>query len=615
MSQSGLATTLDFKNRRECNVVRSADNGNQITVCGWVYRYRDQGGVLFVDLRDRSGVVQVVFDMAIDAELLKKAESLRGEDVIAVIGKVRLRDKNAINPKLATGEIEIVATALELLSKAKPSPIPLDEHDQEASEELRLEYRFLDLRRKPMQEALRVRHEFIRTVRNFLDGEGFWEIETPILNKSTPEGARDFLVPSRLNAGEFYALPQSPQIFKQLLMVAGSERYYQIARCFRDEDLRKDRQPEFTQIDIEMSFIDKEMIMALNERMIAAAMQSAFGVTIDARPERITYHDAMELYGNDKPDTRFAMQLTELGDWAALTEFKVFKGAAETGRLKALCVPGGASLSRKDIDDLTQWVMQDYKAKGLAWVKVSETGLESLITKFLPEAAQQELLKRTGAKAGDIIFFAGDRADIVFATLSALRLKLAEKLNLIPDTYKALWVVDFPLFDWNHETESLLSVHHPFTAPVPEDAHIVKEAANAESITPEMQKALLKVRSDAYDFVLNGVEIGGGSLRIHESDLQQAIFRLLKISDAEAESRFGFLLKGLTYGAPPHGGIAFGVDRVLMLGLKRASIRDVMAFPKTQKGTCLMSGAPSPVDEKQLRELYVKSTAPVAKVR
>lgn len=599
-----------FSSRRECNSVGTADNGKAITVCGWVYRYRDQGGVLFVDLRDRSGLVQVVFDMAVNAELLKKADSLRGEDVILVNGKVRLRDKNAINPKLKTGEIEILAEGLELLSKAKPSPIPLDEHDDEASEELRLEYRFLDLRRKPMQEALRVRHEFIRTVRNFLDGEGFWEIETPILNKSTPEGARDFLVPSRLNAGEFYALPQSPQIFKQLLMVAGSERYYQIARCFRDEDLRKDRQPEFTQIDIEMSFVDKEMVMAMNERLIAAAVKSAFGVEIDAKPERITYHDAMELYGNDKPDTRFGMQLTELGDWAAMTEFKVFKGAAESGRLKALCVPGcAAKISRKDIDDLTQWVMQDYKAKGLAWVKVTENGLESLITKFLPEPAQAELLKRTKAKAGDIIFFAGDRADIVFATLSALRLRLAEKLGMIPDTYKALWVVDFPLFDWDHETNSLLSVHHPFTAPVPEDAPIVKEAGKSESLTPEAAKALLKVRSNAYDFVLNGVEIGGGSIRIHESDLQQAIFRLLKITDEEAQSRFGFLLKGLEFGAPPHGGIAFGVDRVLMLGLKRNSIRDVMAFPKTQKGTCLMSGAPSLVDEKQLRELYLKSTA------
>jgi len=598
-----------FSLRRECNSVNTDDNQKEIVVCGWVYRYRDQGGVLFVDLRDRSGLVQIVFDLAVDAELLKKAEALRSEDVILVTGKVRLRDKNAINAKLKTGEIEILASTLELLSKAKPSPIPIDEHDGEASEELRLEYRFLDLRRTPMQEALKTRHEFIRAVRNYLDDQGFWEIETPILNKSTPEGARDFLVPSRLNAGEFYALPQSPQIFKQLLMVAGSEKYYQIARCFRDEDLRRDRQPEFTQIDIEMSFVTKDMIMALNENMIASAYKSAFGITLDEKPERITYHDAMELYGNDKPDTRFEMKLTELGDWAAMTEFKVFKGAAETGRLKALCVPGGAAkISRKDIDDLTAWVMQDYKAKGLAWVKVSESGLESLITKFLPEAAQHELLKRTNAKAGDIIFFAGDREDIVFATLSALRLRLGEKLNIIPDVYKSLWVTDFPLFGWDYESKALHAIHHPFTAPVPEDMEIVLNAAGAESISEDLQKQLLSVRSNAYDFVLNGVELGGGSIRIHDSTLQKAIFRLLKISDEEAQSRFGFLLKGLEYGAPPHGGIAFGVDRALMLGLKRNSIRDVMAFPKTQKGTCLMSGAPSSVDMKQLRELYLKST-------
>jgi aspartyl-tRNA synthetase len=603
------ASSLDFSERRECNSVRPADSEKEILVCGWVYRYRDQGGVLFVDLRDRSGVVQVVFDRAVDAELLERADALRAEDVIAVKGKVRKRAVNAINPRLATGEIEIVATGFELLSKAKPSPIPLDEHDEPAAEELRLEYRYLDLRRKEMQEALRVRHEFIRSVRNFLDAEGFWEIETPILNKSTPEGARDFLVPSRLNPGEFYALPQSPQIFKQLLMVAGAERYYQIARCFRDEDLRRDRQPEFTQIDIEMSFVDNAIIMRLNERMIAHAFRQAFGIELDPEPVRMTYRDAMELYGTDKPDIRFDMRLTELGDWAKMTEFKIFQGAAETGRLKGLCVPGGASLSRKDIDDLTQWVMQDFKAKGLAWVKVTDNGLESLITKFLPEAAQQELLKRTGAKAGDIIFFAGDRADIVFATLSALRLRLAEKLGMIPDVYKALWVVDFPLFDWDYETNTVISVHHPFTAPVPEDRSIVIEAAKAKSLTPEMQKALLTVRSNAYDFVLNGVEIGGGSIRIHDSQLQQSIFRLLSITDDEAQGRFGFLLKGLEFGAPPHGGIAFGVDRILMLGLKRNSIRDVMAFPKTQKGICLMSGAPSLVDEKQLRELYLKSTA------
>ncbi|MCX7631774.1 MAG: aspartate--tRNA ligase [Turneriella sp.] len=601
---------LDFAQRRGCGTLGKNDAGTEVTVCGWVYRYRDQGGVLFVDLRDRSGVLQVVFDRAVDAELFRQAESLRAEDTIAVRGLLRVRDPESVNPKLATGEIELAAKELLVFSKAKPSPIPLDEYDEPAAEELRLEYRYLDLRRKEMQEALRARHEFIAAVRRFLENEGFWEIETPILNKSTPEGARDFLVPSRLNPGEFYALPQSPQIFKQLLMVAGCERYYQIARCFRDEDLRRDRQPEFTQIDLEMSFVDQALLMRTSSRMIAHAFHAAFGIALEEEPPRLSYHEAMELYGTDKPDIRFGLQLVELGDWAAQTEFQVFRKAAETGRLKALCVPGGAALSRKDIDELTQWVMQDFKAKGLAWIKVTENGLESLITKFLPEGVQRELLARTQAKPGDIIFFAGDSAEIVFATLSALRLRMAERFKLIPhNSYRALWIVDFPLFEWDAESAAVTSMHHPFTAPVPADVATVLRLSTAENIGSAEKAALLAVRSNAYDYVLNGVELGGGSIRIHDSTLQQAIFRLLKIRDEDAQAKFGFLLKALSYGAPPHGGIAFGVDRAVMLGLNRTSIRDVMAFPKTQKGICLMSGAPSPVEEKQLRELYIKSTA------
>lgn len=603
-----------LEQRVACGTLTSADvTGKDIIVSGWVFRYRDQGGVIFVDLRERSGVLQVVFDKAESEEILNKADTLRSEDVILISGRLRKRSPEAINAKIKTGEVELLAKELHILSKAKPSPIPLDDHDDTASEELRLTYRYLDMRRKPMQEALLARHRFIQSIRTFLDQNHFWEIETPILIRSTPEGARDFLVPSRLNPGEFYALPQSPQIFKQILMVGQTERYYQIARCFRDEDLRKDRQPEFTQIDIEMSFITQDTIMKLTENMIISAMRDVFGLKTDTVIPRMSYHDAMEQYGSDKPDIRFDMKLTELGDWAALTEFKVFRGAVENGgRLKGLCVPGGAALSRKEIDDLTQWVMQDYKAKGLAWVKVSDNGLESLITKFLPETAQKKLFELTGAKSGDLIFFAGDRADIVFSTLSAIRLKMGERFGLIkPNDWKLLWVVDFPLFEYNAEEKQVTSVHHPFTSPVTADKEIVMKLGDKSSkeLTDSELKSLLSVKSNAYDFVLNGVEIGGGSIRIHDMSMQQKIFRLLNISEEEAQSRFGFLLRALEYGAPPHGGIAFGVDRVLMLALGRSSIRDVMAFPKTQKGLCLLSEAPSAVDEKQLRELSLKSLA------
>lgn len=598
--------------RISCGNLTAKDvNGENIVVSGWVYRYRDQGGVLFIDLRDRSGILQVVFDRAEGEELLSAAEGLRGEDVILVQGKLRPRDAEAINPKIKTGDVELLASRLEILSKAKPSPIPLDEYDDETSEEHRLRHRYLDLRRAPMQEALAARHNFYRSIRRFLEANDFWEMETPVLNKSTPEGARDFLVPSRLNGGDFYALPQSPQIFKQILMTGGTERYYQIARCFRDEDLRKDRQPEFTQIDIEMSFITQQKIMGLMEKMIIDSLNETFQLNIAAEVPRMTYHDAMENYGNDKPDIRFDMKLIELGEWAATTEFQVFHRAIEKGgRVKALRVPGGAELSRKDIDDLTHWVSQDFKAKGLAWIKHSENGLESVITKFLPEASQAELIKLSGSQPGDIIFFAADSADVVLPTLSALRLKMGERFDLMGKEYRALWVVDFPLFDRDNESGGITSLHHPFTAPVPEDRDKLVSLSHkkVKELSKEEMADLLSVRSNAYDFVLNGNEIGGGSIRIHDQETQSAIFRLLNISDEEASERFGFLLRALEYGAPPHGGIAFGVDRILMLALDRKSIRDVIAFPKTQKGTCMMSEAPSPVDFKQLRELQLRST-------
>lgn len=604
-----------FEQRVSCGKLDISQVEQTVVVSGWVYRYRDQGGILFIDLRDRSGVLQVVFDLANGGEMFELANSLRAEDVVLVEGILRKRAEESVNPKLSTGSIELLASSLVLLNKSKTLPLSLDEFSDEVSEELRLRYRYLDLRRQSMQESLYYRHAFIAEVRNFFHEHEFWDVETPILNKSTPEGARDFLVPSRLHNGEFYALPQSPQIFKQVLMMSQVEKYYQIARCFRDEDLRKDRQPEFTQIDVEMSFVNQHMVMQSMQELMRTTLRNVFSIELPAEIPVMSYQHAMETYGNDKPDLRFAMPLTELGGWANSTEFKVFKDTiAKGGRLKALRVPKGAELSRKEIDDLTHWVMQDFKAKGLAWAKVKNHKLESVIAKFIPEAAQQELLHLTQAEDGDIIFFAGDvMASVVFQTLSALRLKMAERFSLIDNNqWNALWVSEFPLFDWDYENKNFMSLHHPFTSPVPEQKELVQSLAKKglHNLDKQEIEQILQVRSNAYDFVINGVEVGGGSIRIHDPQTQSAIFSLLGISQEQAQLRFGFLLEALQYGAPPHGGIAFGVDRILMLALKRNSIREVMAFPKTQKGQCLMSGAPSDVDTLQLKELGMRLAKP-----
>jgi aspartyl-tRNA synthetase len=592
-----------YKERKRAGLLEKQDAGKNVTLAGWAFRYRDQGGLIFVDLRDRSGIVQLVFDRSEMGELFSAAESIRAEFVLAVKGAVRLRSKEAINPKIPTGEIEIVVREYEILNPSRALPFSIDEYS-ETNEEHRLRYRYIDMRREAMRDAMIVRSKLSMSLRRRLEEEGFLEVETPVLNKSTPEGARDFLVPSRLSPGRFYALPQSPQIFKQILMVGGIERYYQIVKCFRDEDLRADRQPEFTQLDMEFSFVNQEMVMESLERLWIGTLEEVFGVKIKSPITRMTYHEAMESYGTDRPDIRYDLKLVDVGDIASASTFQVFQKAVETGgRVKALPIPGGATLSRKDIDDLTQWVSRDYGAKGLAWMKHEADGLKSVVSKFFTEDQLKEIEKRCGTKEGDIIFFGADTGHVVHATLGNLRIRLAKELALVPeDLWSLLWVVDFPLFERDPNTGEIFSVHHPFTSPLDEDLPILMDR-------DRFKKEAHTIRSKAYDMVLNGTEIGGGSIRIHSSDVQNAVFSALGISEQDAQEKFGFLLEALSYGAPPHGGIAFGLDRVLMLLLKKDSIRDVIAFPKTQKGHCLLSDSPSHVDPTQLRELKIRSTA------
>ena len=573
--------------------------GQVITVAGWAHRRRDHGGVIFVDLRDRAGILQLVFDPDA-AEVFAQAERVRNEFVLEVTGLVRARPAGTVNTHLKSGQVEVLAQRIEILNRSEPLPFQLDEP---VNEEVRLRYRYLDLRREDMRERLLLRHRITRAMRAYLDEAGFVDIETPMLTKATPEGARDYLVPSRTHFGKFFALPQSPQIFKQLLMVAGFDRYYQIVRCFRDEDLRADRQPEFTQLDIETSFLDQDQIMATMEGLFVDLFKRVLNVELPRPLPRLSYAEAMRRYGSDKPDLRIALELIDVADLVRDSDFKVFAGPAAdpAGRVAALRVPAGAKLTRKEIDDYTAYVTR-YGAKGLAYVKVNEVakgrdGLQSPILKFLSDAAIAGILQRTGAADGDLVFFGADRAKVVADALGALRLKVGHDLHLVAPGWRPLWVVDFPMFEWDADEKRWVAMHHPFTSPVNLDY-----AALAASPGEALAKA--------YDLVLNGSEVGGGSVRIHRQELQSTVFDLLGIGPEEAREKFGFLLDALKFGAPPHGGIAFGLDRLCMLMAGAESIRDVIAFPKTQTAACPLTDAPTEVAEAQLRELHIRVRTP-----
>lgn len=580
-----------------CAGLTAKNIGEEVVLTGWVQRRRDHGGVIFVDLRDRQGLTQVVFSPEVNAHVHEKAHQLRSEYVLAVKGKVAARLEGTVNPNLATGEIEVMVEELKILNESKTPPFMIEDNI-DIAENLRLKYRFLDLRRPSVAKALILRHNITAATREYLNNHGFIDIETPMLTKSTPEGARDYLVPSRVNAGSFYALPQSPQLFKQILMVAGYDRYYQIVKCFRDEDLRADRQPEFTQIDMEMSFVDREDVMALTEGLMKHLLREVHGVDLTDDFPVMTYDEAESRYGLDKPDIRFGLQHIDLSDIMDGCGFKVFADAVSKGGIvKAINVKGGATFSRKDLDDLTAYV-GNYGAKGMAWIKITEEGWQSPIVKFFKDEEIEKIKERTGAETGDLLLFGGDKKNVVNESLGMLRNELAKRLGLIKDdSYSFLWVVDFPLLEYDGQTRRHAAIHHPFTAPLDEEVALL-----------ESEPA--KVRSKAYDLVLNGSEVGGGSIRIHDQKLQRRIFNLLNISDEEAKAKFGFLLDALDYGAPPHGGLALGLDRLAMIMSGSDSIRDVIAFPKTQKASCLMTDAPSPVQAEQLTELNISLNIP-----
>jgi len=584
-----------------CGQVDETLVDQEVELCGWVNRRRDHGGVIFIDLRDREGLVQVVFDPD-KPEMFALAERVRNEYVLKVKGRVRLRDEAAVNANLKSGKIEILGLELEVLNASETPPFQLD--DEGVHEDNRLKYRYVDLRRDEMQQRMRMRSQVTSFVRRYMEDGGFWDIETPMLTKATPEGARDYLVPSRTHQGEFFALPQSPQLFKQLLMMSGMDRYYQIVRCFRDEDLRADRQPEFTQIDIETSFMDEDGVMDITENMIRDLFAHVLEVALPAEFPRMTYEEAMNRYGSDKPDLRIDMELVDIGDLMDNVEFKVFSGPAKDpkGRLVVLRVPGGATLSRKEIDGYTDFVGR-YGAKGLAWIKVNDVdagreGLQSPIVKFLPDEALDEIIKRSGTQTGDLLFFGAGDAKMVNESMGALRVQVGHDLDMVSREWKPLWVVDFPMFEWNDREERWDALHHPFTAP----------SCTVEELEANPGESL----SRAYDMVLNGCELGGGSVRIHDTGMQQSVLKILGISEEEAEDKFGFLLNALKYGCPPHAGLAFGLDRMIMLMTGAGSIRDVMAFPKTQTAACPLTSAPSEVSAAQLKELNIRIRKPVA---